>query len=304
LSVVTDPHFGESAAHRLTSNVVAAVSEFQLEMTRERMADARRSLKRKGCRVAGRVAYGYRTDGATKQLVIEPVEAAVVQRAFELAAAGTRPQEIAERFNQEKVNGAGRQVGTWTARQLLKMLSNPTYTGAIHNGADTLPGRHEAMVTQAAFDQVRKAIEARRTRRSPPATSQLNWPLRGKLFCAKCWRVMSPSVSGYNVFHYRYYRCRSRASGQLPCNGTGISAYEIEEFVRKTLSSDDLQLADPTNATAMQEFTTAWRDLDSWQQRKVLASVVKEVRFDPNGGTISVTLADDALEQLRGNGSA
>ncbi len=45
----------------------------------------------------------------------------------------------------------------------------------------------------------------------------------------------------------------------------------------------------------------AWRNLDSWQQRKTLASVVKEVRFDPNGGTIAVTLADDALEQLRCN---
>jgi hypothetical protein len=73
------------------------------------------------------------------------------------------------------------------------------------------------------------------------------------------------------VFEYNYYRCRSRASGRPPCKGKGISAYETEEFVRTTLSSEDLQLA---------EFTTAWRDLDSWQQRKALTSVVKEVRFD------------------------
>jgi predicted O-linked N-acetylglucosamine transferase (SPINDLY family) len=112
---------------------------------------------------------------------------------------------------------------------------------------------------------------------------------------------MSPSVSGYKVFEYNYYRCRSRASGRPPCKGVGISAYEIEEFVRTTLSSEDLQQADPTSATVMQEFTTAWRDLDSWQQRKALASVVKKVLFDPNGGTVSVTLAEDALEQLRPN---
>lgn len=60
LAVVTDPNFGESAAHRLTTNIIAAASEFQLEMTRERMADSRAALKGKGRRVAGRVPFGYR----------------------------------------------------------------------------------------------------------------------------------------------------------------------------------------------------------------------------------------------------
>ena len=41
LSVVTDPHFGETTAGRLMSNIVAAASEFQQEMTRERIAEAR-----------------------------------------------------------------------------------------------------------------------------------------------------------------------------------------------------------------------------------------------------------------------
>lgn len=301
LGVLTDPHFGESAAHRLTSNVVAAVSEFQLEMTRERMAESRAALKRKGRRVAGRVPYGYRANRATKQLVIDPDEAAVVRRAFGLAAAGSRPQEIADGFNRENVAGAGGRVGTWTARQILKMPSNPIHAGVIRNGAGMLPGQHQAVVRQELFDEVRTSIEARRSRAPGREAPAPRFSLQGKLICGQCGRIMSPSVSGYKVYEYSYYRCRSRASGRPPCNGMGISAYEIEEFVRTTLSSEDLQLADPTSATVMHEFSTAWRDLDSWQQRKALASVVKDVRFDPNGGTISMTLADDALEQLRCN---
>lgn len=159
LSVVTDPNFGESAAHRLTTNIVAAASEFQLELTRERMTDARRALKRQGRRVAGRVPFGYRADAATKQLVLDMTESDVVRHMFDLAAGGSRPQEIANRFNQEHVAGASGRVGVWTARQILKMLSNPIYTGAIHNGDGTLPGRHEAIVTQATFDSVRASIE-------------------------------------------------------------------------------------------------------------------------------------------------
>jgi site-specific DNA recombinase len=78
LSVVTDPNFGESAVNRLTSNIIAAASEFQMEITRERLADARTALKSKARRVAGRVPFGYRANTATKQLFVEPNEARVV----------------------------------------------------------------------------------------------------------------------------------------------------------------------------------------------------------------------------------
>jgi len=244
LAVVTDPSFGESAAHRLTSNIIAAASEFQLEMTRERMADARAALKRQGRRVAGRVPFGYRAERQTKQLVIDPDEAVVVRRMFELGAGGIRPQEM--------------------------------------------------------FDQVRAFIEARRSRVPSRTAPTINWPLRGLLVCGECGRVMSPSVSGYKNLEYRYYRCRSRALGRPPCKNVGISAFEIEEFVRTTLCSESFHLVDTAAAAQMQEFLTAWRRLDARQQMVALADVLNVVRFDPNGGTISVTLADGALERIGG----
>ncbi len=46
LTVVTDPQFGESAASRFTSNIVAAASEFQQDLTRERMAESPIIIKR------------------------------------------------------------------------------------------------------------------------------------------------------------------------------------------------------------------------------------------------------------------
>lgn len=299
LSVVTDPHFGESAAHRLTFNIVAAASEFQLEMTRERMADSRAALKRQGRRVAGRVPFGYRTDDATKQLVVHPAEAAVMRRLFELASSGSRPQAIADQFNFEKVVGARGQMGGWTARQILKLLSNQTYTGTIHDGTGILPGRHEAFVTPAVFEQVRQSIESRRSRAPGRSEPKVNWPLRGLLVCGECGRVMSPSISGYKSFRYRYYRCRSRAFGRPPCKNVGFSAYELEEFVRTNLSSESWQLADHVTTAESQEFAAAWRRLDERQQRTALAAVLKEVRFHPQDGMISMTLVEGALNNLR-----
>ncbi len=110
---------------------------------------------------------------------------------------------------------------------------------------------------------------------------------------------MSPSISGYKNFLYRYYRCRSRAHGRPPCKGVGVSAYEIEKFVRTTLGSETPQFDDPASTAVMQEFATVWRGLDERQQTGALADVLTEVRFDPNCGAISITLAENALERLR-----
>lgn len=79
----------------------------------------------------------------------------------------------------------------------------------------------------------------------------------------------------------------------------GISAYEIEEFVRATLSGGSWELADQAMTLQMHEFATAWRLLDERRQSAALSEVLKEVRFDPHGGSIALTLAENALNRLR-----
>jgi site-specific DNA recombinase len=52
LAVVNDPSFSDSATGRLMTNIIAAANEFQLDLTKERMADMRAAYKRDGKRVA------------------------------------------------------------------------------------------------------------------------------------------------------------------------------------------------------------------------------------------------------------
>jgi site-specific DNA recombinase len=187
-------------------------------------------------------------------------EAAIVRRVFEAAVSRVRPQIIAEQLNQEKVPGVGGRAGRWTARQILKMLSYPVYAGAVRDKASARGGQHEAIVAPAVFDRVRKCIEARRSRAPGRTVSKVPWPLRGLLVCAVCGRAMSPSISGYKQFAYRYYRCRSRAFGRPPCKDVGISAYVIEEFVRAALGSDPGSSAEQPSELA--EFANVWKQLD------------------------------------------
>ena len=290
LCIVTDPRFGESAGDRLMTNIVAAASEFQLEITRERMADARAALKRLGRRVAGRIPYGYLNDIRSKQLVISPPEADVVLRMFLLAAAEQRPQEIADHFNHDGIPGSGGKIGRWTARQVLKILANPVYAGFICDGDGLLPGQHDAIVDESLYVRARKCIEARRVRAPGRSAAIIEWPLRNIVVCGECGRTMTTSISGYKNVRYRYYRCRSRASGRPPCKKVGISAFELEEFVRATLASELAKIT--SNATPNQGRRIAWHELDRHAQLDSLSTMLTEVRFNPRLGTITLTFAD------------
>ena len=76
-----------SNPRRLMLNVVGAAAEFEHDMIKERLADARAYLKSKGRRVAGRVPFGYQANRVTRQREIVDLEAEIIQQFFEFAAA-------------------------------------------------------------------------------------------------------------------------------------------------------------------------------------------------------------------------
>ncbi len=88
LTIVTQPELGITAEHTFVLNLMASFAEFEQEMIRERLAEARAAHKRHGRRVAGVVPCGYEADPVTKQLVVVPKEARRVRKMFEMAADG------------------------------------------------------------------------------------------------------------------------------------------------------------------------------------------------------------------------
>ena len=209
LHVVTDPNYGDSAASRLTSNIVAAASEFQLDLTRERMAESRLALKSKGKRVAGRVPFGYVADPQTKKLVPNPQQSRLVFEIFELASMGRVPSFIATQANLQKWEFHKNEVGKWTDGRVLSILTNPTYQGRIRDGASTLPGEHPAIVNSEVFNAVQDQLMARRTldpkiRRPPRGRNPYNAKLLGLVICGSCNRPMSTSVSQRGSIRYLY----------------------------------------------------------------------------------------------------
>lgn len=248
--------------------------------------------------MAKRVPYRYVADAPMKQVAIHRKQASHLRKMFELAVDGRLAKEIAEVANQRgwRIRVASGK-GLWTPRQELKVLSNPTYAGWIRSGSGILPGQHDASVSNELFETVRRVIESRRTHAPGRRSSQIARPLRGVLKCSRCGRSMSPSVSGYKNVWYRYYRCRSNVGGRPSCRGVCAPAFEIERFVRTSISSDSWPGLTPTQVAKAKRFAVSWRELDERSQSNRLATVVREVVFDPNEGTITVTLVDDLVDK-------
>lgn len=100
------------------------------------------------------MAFRYEADPNTKALRPHAVHAVVARDFFKLASDGATPNELATLANMQGWPNQNGETKRWTARQLIRILTNPTYTGRIHNGTSTLPGEHDAIVDQATFDPV------------------------------------------------------------------------------------------------------------------------------------------------------
>lgn len=294
LIVVTDPHFDRnSPSSRLMTHIVGAASEFQQSLTRERMADSRRALKRQGKRVAGRVPFGYQADASTKQLIVHPEQAVVVESLFRLASEGIKPSEIAKLANQLGWKNQNRETGLWTARRISRLLENPTYIGEIRNGDATLPGEHEAIVSRSRFEAARNALSAgkagvtKKSKRRGPS-NPFGAQLLGILICGQCDRPMSTSVSQRGSIRYPYYRCRSQSGGRPPCPGVNIGVFDLEQLICVLIADED----NPDSEIPL-GLRIVWRKLDQRRQQACLAEVVQRVVYDQADESISLALRDD-----------
>lgn len=100
ITIASQPEIDGDAQGRLLINLMVLFAQFEQDMTRSRMEEARAALKHHGRRVAGRVAYGYSADPITKQLVPSAPACEHVKAFYQWAADGVLPSDIAVRANK------------------------------------------------------------------------------------------------------------------------------------------------------------------------------------------------------------
>jgi hypothetical protein len=238
------------------------------------------------------------------QLVVQPDQAHVVKRMFEMAATGAPASAIAAWINVQREDNRRALDGRrrWSAKAVLRVLSNPVYLGRMGAVADA----HDAVVEEPLFAKARAAVDARRTRvpgRRPPRDGDL-FLLRRMLRCVLCERLMTTSSSralpeastgprpSRVASPSRYYRCR----GQRSCRGSQVAAEDIERRVLAWLRRPTGGISIEAKAV-LTSYAPIWKVLFPATVRRSVAQLVWEVRWDGPHDRFTVVLDETAIAE-------
>lgn len=149
---VTEPIDTATAMGRTIFAVLAGMAEQERQAITERTFHGRKMKAGKGGFAGGATPYGYRKED--RQLVVDPYEAAVVRRIFELERQSRGHAAIARTLNAE--GHRTRRGGLWRHGGVAYILDNPKYRGLVEylfrwQGGDQhvlRDGAHEAIVRQ------------------------------------------------------------------------------------------------------------------------------------------------------------
>lgn len=156
-----------------------------------------------------RAPTGYVNDKSTRTIVVEPESAEFVRIAFRRYATGTVSlSDLAAELHALGFRSReGKRVGS---SALHKMLRNPFYRGLLPYKGQTVPGRHEPLVSPELFALVQEVFEPRR---NGSKGSKHAFTLRGFLTCAECGcKITAERQKGH-----AYYRC-THGKGRDACS--------------------------------------------------------------------------------------
>ena len=301
-----------SAFTEFVTNILATFGQFERDIIRERMQDARSYRASKGMRFAGKPPIGYRSDPATRQLVIDENEAALVRQFFELAVKRESAASIARLINAEghRTKRHGKEGGKlWTGRTVLQVICNPVYLGLRYHNGQWIAGVHEPLVTKTLADEVQKQIAKRRSRKSSrrDALKADSFVLRGILRCGKCDRQMTTSSSrtksksdGKAKIH-RYYRCRGNAESPLCKPSVQVAAHIVESQVEWLLANPWKIVPAPRKVKQqLSKLSDEWKTNTTTEKSALVRELVWSATWDPDQRKIRIVIDAINLERIVG----
>jgi site-specific DNA recombinase len=176
---------------KLMRTILAAIAQFELEVSTEQWAEAQSKATANGIKIANRPPLGYRWNAdesgrrvdpkrPAHSLVPDPLLGPVVGEVFRHRAAGASAKELVELWYERTGERVPRQtlVGT--------VLKNRAYLGELHHGDLVVPDAHAALVSPEEWDAAQSAPRAPRGPRNGEGSL-----LAGILVCAGCGKPMT-----------------------------------------------------------------------------------------------------------------
>ncbi|WP_269517924.1 recombinase family protein [Alteromonas sp. BMJM2] len=234
----------------LLKNIIGTVNEHQSRQNSKTVKDALRETARKGYYTGGVVPFGYKAidcpelDGNKKRrtLVIEPNEAEVVSKIFELASTGTKGKAFGVINIAKELNNKGmyKKNKAWTSNDVHRILTNTIYYGDLvfqikenTKVTERIIINVPSIIKKDLFDLIKEKMEARRPSNTESKGIRSKSLLTGILTC-KCCGANYRIITGKSG-KYEYYKCRNKVIIGTCADSPNFAKKEIEDAILDTL---------------------------------------------------------------------
>jgi DNA invertase Pin-like site-specific DNA recombinase len=237
-------------AGRAMRTTMFAFAEMERDQAREAFDTAQRNAVERGVWVFGHVPFGYRKDPQTKRLVVEPTEAAIVRRVFEMRADGASATTLARYVAEQGYSKNHASMRDWVKQR--------AYLGEVRSRGYVNVEAHTAIVSEELFDRANVARGIR-----PVPTGKTQAMLKSLVRCAGCGAAMLVRVETKDSKAAYYCRgsniggCSNRAYAKLApldayVDGLIAEALDAENVVAEAHERND-RLEEATSVLAQAE---------------------------------------------------
>jgi len=128
--------------------------------------------------------------------------------------------------------------GSWSAHQVLRVLSNRIYLGELTFRGITATSAQPAIIDQVVFDGAQRILAARGEDYSKRAANGSDYLLTGLMRCPSCGKAMIGTRAHGHSRVYRYFTCFSRLRYDTArCPASRLDADAVEHAVITALAS-------------------------------------------------------------------
>jgi len=281
---------------RLTLNILLSFAQFEREMISERTRDKIAAAKKKGRFVGGRPALGYIIDKVNHKLIIDPVEANLVRKIFDLYLENKSVigvTQILNRKNYKTKKHLSRNGTEFGGNQFLstavhRILRNVLYIGKVRSRNDLYDGIHEAIISPEIFKQAQEILDDNRVELRSPERLKGKGILSQILRCKSCNCAM--------IFTYAYKRRHRLRYSYYVCSNAGKRGYDTCPTPTLSANIVDNNVIDCLKQIpqVIVAFAEGWAQLSVDQKQEALKKVLKEITYDDSTKTLTIITAPDS----------
>jgi DNA invertase Pin-like site-specific DNA recombinase len=212
----------------IRSAIDAILARRESKERSHRLRGGMRRVVEDGRYLGSRRPYGFDLEGERKQrrLVLNPVEAGVIEWMAGLYEHGAGDVEVAARLNER---GIPSPTGVrWEKSQVRNVLCSPLIAGYVHRNGERYEGRHEAILDRDRWNRLQEVRAARRGKGRRPEGGHVF--TGGILRCPECRSGLRARTTPKG---HAYYECpgRNRRDLGIDCDQSSIDARLIERLI-------------------------------------------------------------------------